>query len=265
MNTIIKYPRTCHIEGSRVQAGDENLPCIPFSAIQGKKVVLEEKVDGANTGISFDPSGKLLLQSRGHYLNGGFGERQFDLLKSWAGCYEYALYQLLGKRYIMYGEWLYAKHTVYYDCLPHYFMEFDIYDKETNCFLSTENRRKVLQNSPFITSVLVLYEGTLNALEELTSYLGRSAFKSNNWETSLREQARLSGVPEDLALLQTDSSMDMEGIYIKTEEGGRVVNRMKFVRSSFLNTILESETHWVNRPIIPNQLCPGVDLFAASI
>src|SRR5205807_2014548 len=32
----------------------------------------------------------------------------------------------LTDRYILYGEWLYAKHTVFYTDLPHYFLEFDI-------------------------------------------------------------------------------------------------------------------------------------------
>jgi hypothetical protein len=36
------------------------------------------------------------------------------------------------------------------------------------------------------------------------------------------------------------------------------------VRGSFLNTILDSETHWVNRPIIPNKLKKGVDLFSSG-
>lgn len=49
---------------------------------------------------------------------------------------------MLGARYVMYGEWLYAKHTVYYDMLPHYFMEFDIYDKENGSFLGTAARRR---------------------------------------------------------------------------------------------------------------------------
>ena len=44
----------------------------------------------------------------------------------------------------MYGEWLYAKHTVYYDALPHYFLEFDIYDKEQAIFLSTKKRKELL-------------------------------------------------------------------------------------------------------------------------
>ena len=69
---IIKYPRTPHIEGSRLQPGDEDLSQVPFSAIAGKHLVVEEKIDGANSAISFDPQGNLLLQSRGHYLTGGY-------------------------------------------------------------------------------------------------------------------------------------------------------------------------------------------------
>ena len=64
--TYYKYPRTPHLEGSRLQAGDEDLSQVPFSHLKGKYLVIEEKVDGANTAISFDTDGTLLLQSRGH-------------------------------------------------------------------------------------------------------------------------------------------------------------------------------------------------------
>ena len=49
--SIIKYPRTHHLEGSRLQAGDEDLSQIPFSEILGCYIVIEEKIDGANTRI----------------------------------------------------------------------------------------------------------------------------------------------------------------------------------------------------------------------
>ena len=63
MQSIRKYPRTQHIEGSRLQPGDEDLDAAPFARIAGRHLVVEEKVDGANCGISFSPSGDLLLQS----------------------------------------------------------------------------------------------------------------------------------------------------------------------------------------------------------
>lgn len=72
---IIKYPRTPHIQGSRLQPGDEDLRQRPFSDIAGKHVVLEEKIDGANSAISFTDDGELRLQSRGHFLMGGYRER----------------------------------------------------------------------------------------------------------------------------------------------------------------------------------------------
>ena len=46
------------------------------------------------------------------------------------------------------------------------------------------------------------------------------------------------------------------------ERGGETVARYKLVRDGFVQTILESGTHWHDRPIIRNGLAPGVDLLA---
>ena len=133
--SIIKYPRTPHLEGSRLQLGDEDLSQVRFAAIKGRHLVLEEKVDGANSAISFDNEGNLLLQSRGHYLTGGARERHYDLMKQWANVHRDLFWNVLSSRYIMYGEWMYAKHSIYYDALPHYFLELDILDRETGLYL----------------------------------------------------------------------------------------------------------------------------------
>ena len=76
-DTIIKYPRTPHIQGSRLQLGDEDLRQRPFSDIARRNVVLEEKIDGANSAVSFIDDGELRLQSRGHFLTGGYRERHY--------------------------------------------------------------------------------------------------------------------------------------------------------------------------------------------
>lgn len=261
MNTIFKYPRTRHIEGSRLQYGDEDLKVIKFEYLKDKFLVIEEKVDGANCGISFNNNKKLLLQSRGHFLNGGYGEKQFDLFKAWANCHKDRLFSLLGTRYVMYGEWLYAKHTVYYDNLTHYFMEFDIFDKKENKFLSTKERRLMLADYKFITSVLVLYEGCLKKLDELKNFLGRSHFKSDNYIDNFKKQCEELNLSYEIASKQTDNTDLMEGLYIKVENDYEVLDRFKFVRASFLNTILDSETHWINRPIIPNRLQENIDIY----
>src|SRR5579859_5773129 len=116
-----KYPRTPHLEGSRSQLGDDDLDFRDLATLDGQFVVVEEKLDGANCAISFAVDGSLLLQSRGHFLTGGPRERQFALFKAWAHCHQPSLQVVLGERYVMFGEWLFAKHTVFYDQLPHYF------------------------------------------------------------------------------------------------------------------------------------------------
>src|SRR5713226_2692197 len=148
MIPILKYPRTPHIAGSRLQSGDEDQEVIACDSREGYFLVIEEKLDGSNSAISFNPNGSLILQSRGHVLTGGPRERQFDLLKRWANHHVAALRRILADRYTMYGEWLYAKHTIAYDQLPHFFLEFDILDRDTGKFLSTERRVSLLAGGP---------------------------------------------------------------------------------------------------------------------
>ena len=258
---LIKYPRTPHIEGSRLQPGDEDLSQIPFKVIQGKHIVVEEKVDGANTAVSFSPYGELLLQSRGHYLDGGYREKHYNLLKQWANVHRDSLYAVLGSRFIMYGEWLYAKHTVFYDALPHYFLEFDIFDRETEKYLDTYTRHELIKDLP-VCSVPVLKEGVFQSKEELLVLLGRSIFITEKHKENLRAESEKLGLDAERQLRETDNSDLMEGLYIKVEEDGVVVDRMKYVRASFLQTVDASQTHWLERPIVPNLLSvPVSDLF----
>ena len=261
MNQIYKYPRTHHIEGSGVQHGDEDLGVIPYRTLKDKYLVVEEKMDGANTAISVDEYGQLLLQSRGHFLTGGPREQQFHLFKTWASCYTMELQQALEDRYIMYGEWLYAKHTVFYTDLPHYFMEFDILDKTSGEFLSTARRREFLQQLPFVVSVKVLHEGFVPTMQQLTAMITHSHFINQQPAEVLRQLCESRQLNVARALQETDVSGLMEGLYIKVEEDGVVKERYKYVRGDFLQTIADTESHWMDRPILPNQLKKGVTLF----
>ena len=262
--TLYKYPRTSHIEGSRLQPGDQDLVCIPFAEIAGRYLVIEEKMDGANAALSFGSDGRLLLQSRGHYLAGGPRERHFDLFKQWAYTHRGAFWSVLGERYVVYGEWLYAKHTIYYDALPHYFLEFDVLDKAEGIFLDTPRRAALLAELPVI-SVRVLHRGPLMSHTALTRLVGPSAFIRPGHLDRLRRACHDPGSPlgcdAERAVRETDPSTLMEGLYIKVEEGGVVAARYKYVRADFLATVLDAGSHWLDRPIIPNRLQPGSDLF----
>jgi hypothetical protein len=255
-----KYPRTPHLEGSRLQPGDEDLDAVPFARLAGRYLVIEEKLDGANAGLRFDADGRLWLQSRGHFLTGGEREKHFHLFKQWAHAHSDAFRSVLGSRYLLFGEWLYAKHTIFYDRLPHYFLEFDVLDTATGDFLSTERRRTLLAGLPLV-SVPVLRMGRIQSLDELTASVGPSLYKSTGWRERLTAIARAKGLDTERTWKETDHAGDMEGLYIKVEEEGRVIERFKYIRAGFLATVLDSGGHWLKRPIVPNQLQDGVDLF----
>lgn len=256
MRPIRKYPRTRHIRGSRFQHGDHDMEAAPWSELEGRHLVIEEKIDGANCGLSFSDEGKLHLQSRGHYLTGGPREKHFNLLKQWASCHEEALFCAIGSRYIVFGEWTFAKHTAFYDSLPHHFHEFDVFDVEAETYLDTPSRRKLLANVPVI-SVPVIHEGPVANVKELAKFIGPSAYMTMKNKESLLEQAAKAGVSQEDILRQVDGTNLMEGLYVKREEGGIVTGRYKYVRAGFTSSIIDQETHWLNRPIVQNVLKPG--------
>ena len=258
---IYKYPRTPHVAGSRLQPGDEDLRCIAAEELLGRALIVEEKIDGANSAISFEATGELLLQSRGHYLDGGSRERHFALLKSWATCHQREFRQTLGERYVMYGEWLYAKHTIFYDHLPHYFLEFDVFDKVTNSFLSTSRRQALLCGLP-VVSVPIVHAGALRSAKQFQTLIQASQFQTADWRESLRAACDERGLDYDRALAEADAAGLMEGLYLKIEDNDRVIERYKYVRASFSQTVAESGSHWLERPIVPNRLRHGVDIFA---
>lgn len=261
---ILRYPRTVHLEGSRLQDGDER-QYQRLADLVGRHAVIEEKLDGANTGISFTSGGRLLLQSRGHYLQGGARERQFTLFHQWARAHEDALLERLEDRYVMYGEWVFAKHSVWYDQLPHYFHEFDVWDRVERCFLSTPCRRALLQGAP-VLSVPVLYEGDMPTRVPLLWGLVRhSLAKSVQWRQCFEQTVRRHGQDLDLGWRQTDGDDRGEGLYVKIEDEQRVLARFKLVRPNFIQTLLDSGSHHSARPILPNGLATGVDLFAPSL
>lgn len=259
---FLGYPSTVHLEGSRLQLGDKKRLVQPLTGLAGQHVVIEEKLDGANSGLSFTAGADLLLQSRGHYLLGSNRERQFGPLRRWAEVHSDALLERLEDRFQMFGETCFAKHSVFYDAMPHWFHEFDVWDRKERCFLSTPRRRELLADSP-VLSVPVLYEGPMPTDPALLWSLVRpSLAKTPDWRAAFERAVERQGLPLALCWKQTDQDDKGEGLYLKVEEGDRVVGRFKLVRHSFTQTILDSGSHHQRRPIIPNTLADGVDLFA---
>jgi hypothetical protein len=144
-DNFIKYPHTPHLFGSRGTDDDKHLGRKASAAfIADPSLIVEEKLDGTNVGIHFTQTNRMVLQCRGHEIREGM-HPQYDLFKQWTSVKRPTLEALLSDRFILYGEWLYAKHSVHYRALPHYFFEFDIYDKEAGQFLDLAKRLEMLE------------------------------------------------------------------------------------------------------------------------
>jgi hypothetical protein len=239
---FFKYPRTPHLFGSTGTDDDRHLGAAESESFLGSPfVIVEEKLDGTNVGIHFTTKGRMVLQCRGHEITEGM-HPQYDLFKQWTSMKRPAFEEMLESRYILYGEWLYAKHSVHYRKLPHYFFEFDIFDKDAQVFLDLETRLIMLEGTG-IHTVPVIKQGTIR-VKELQGLIGPSAYES-------MFDNPVTGKADNL----------MEGLYLRTEAEGRVTGRAKFVRPEFVEKVKQSE-HWQHQAMVPNELAEGADIWS---
>lgn len=260
----IQYPKTEHIPFSKTtdlnSSFRNNEPLLILNnTIQNiidndePIIVVEEKMDGSGVGFWFEGE-DIFIQQRGHTYSINNCPTHLYELVSYLKQNEEELYVLLENRYAMFGEWLYYKHTIFYDNLPSYFLEYDIYDKKQSRFLNTNERQIFLKNTN-INSVKVI--DTLKSLhtKDLVSLINKypsSIFKTEYIKENFDNLLKYSLVKEkvmDTTLL--DSSY--EGFYIKIESKAGVDSRHKWIRKSFIEKILSSE-HWKKSPLITNTL-----------
>jgi hypothetical protein len=171
-----KYPRTPHLFGSRGTDDDKHLgqqESLDF--IADASLIVEEKLDGTNVGIHFTPAGRMVLQCRGHEITAGM-HPQYDLFKQWTMGKRPVLETMLEDQLLLFGEWLYARHSVHYQRLPHYFFEFDIYDKQRRVFLDLASRLEKLDGTGIVT-VPVVHRGPVT-VDQLNKLIGPSRFDS---------------------------------------------------------------------------------------
>ena len=229
--TLPKFPRTKHLP-LEPNAGREDLIASneEFEALlRHNNVFISEKVDGANCAITI-VDGQPMIRNRNHILSKSFtgaktpAKMQFSSIWNWfyQNSYRFQdLQRILGFVPCVYGEWMYARHTVKYDKLPEYFIAFDIYDSDEGKFVGTDICRSVLEEVG-MAIVPLLHVGPVNEKILLDLRNGPSLLSS------------------------TDKR---EGIYIKLVDDGFVSGRYKMVRSGFIQG-----EHWNKRGMETNKL-----------
>lgn len=206
----IKFPRTSHaINLGSATRDDKILPLQDLTRwIEHRlPVIIEEKIDGANVGFWInEQEGRIVAQNRSHFINSQY-HPQFSLLDKWIHNHSIDLWNILiPNRTILYGEWVYATHSVSYNRLPAYFVAYDLFDIQTETFLSRSELKKLLQSTK-IPIVPCIYEGELKDKDHLLSLV--------HGPSQYGDEPR-------------------EGIVIRVIQDQQVLHRAKIVRSDFI-------------------------------
>jgi len=221
-NDFFKFPSTPHIislSGSNIRE-DKVFSKEEREEFLQHVLVIEEKIDGANLGISINVDGKIQVQNRGGYLNLP-APGQWKKLGDWLIPRTEVLFDHLSDKFILFGEWCYARHSVFYDRLPDWFLGFDIYDKQIGRFLSS-NRRDNFFRKMSIAQVPFLAHRHLQ-YTEIQKLLTISKF----------------------------GNQPAEGLYFRFEQDDWLRQRAKLVRSEFIQ---DTDKHWSNSALYPNRL-----------
>ncbi len=224
MADFYRFPHTPHLvwlgEGS--PRGDKVLLPHEVTALLAGEVVVEEKLDGANLGLSLASDGGLQSQNRGQFLAEPLAG-QFARLPAWLAQHGDALLSILTPNLILFGEWCAARHSLDYTALPDWFLLFDVYDRSTDRFWSS-TRRNTLAGAAGLAIVPQVLQGktSITTLKQLV------ATKFSHYRTG-----------------------PLEGVVIRRESPKWCEDRAKLVRPDFTQAI---DNHWRKRVLEWNRL-----------
>lgn len=224
VSDFFRFPHTPHIAwlGEGVSRDDKVLSPDEAAKFLTNDIVVEEKLDGANMGLSISPDGIIRAQNRGQYLREPY-QGQFKKLRTWLACREGELFNALGGELVLFGEWCAARHSMDYDALPDWFLVFDVYDQPAQRFWSTKRRDQLARDLDLFT-VPHVTKGKFSLHTLVDLLLQRSG---------------------------TYHSGSIEGFVLRRENNDWLEERVKLVHPDFTQAI---EEHWRRRVIEWNRL-----------
>lgn len=193
---IPEFPKTPHLHQ------------IDDAILSNENLFVEEKIDGANCGITCI-DGHPVIRNRTHILNKGYvkkkGAAKQQFRPVWNWYYDNAKkFKHLGD-VTLYGEWVWTLHGIHYNKLPDWFVVYDMFEHHTMKFTAPNLRREILEYHGF-TNVPLLHEGPI----------------------TLEELHKLCQQPSDY------SSIDQrEGVYLKVADGQHTTLRCKLIREGY--------------------------------
>ena len=208
---FVKFPQTPYLwdESAHTSREDKQLSQEETLDFLKNELVIEEKVDGANLGFHLE-NGEILYQNRGSYIYEPY-LGQWENLNTWQAT-NWLLRQNIRSGLIYFGEWCYLKHSIFYNNLPNCFLGFDVYDINNNTFLSSELRDRIFIDIG-LPPINRISRGVFT-LKELNEMLNLKSIYGNS---------------------------NIEGLYLRHEENGKLIARAKYVNEAFRISI---NNHW---------------------
>ncbi|HCE6499282.1 TPA: RNA ligase family protein [Pseudomonas aeruginosa] len=224
MTEFFRFPHTPHLAwiGDNVPRDDKVLDPAEAKALLTGSVVVEEKLDGANLGLSLGEGGELRAQNRGQYLQEPHAG-QFSRLPVWLVQHGEAIRAVMRPERLLFGEWCAARHSLDYGALPDWFLLFDVYDRHAGKFWSSRRRNALAE------------EAGLRVVPQV--FCGHASVKA------LID--RVQSTPSHYR------NGPLEGLIIRRESADWCEARAKLVRADFIQSI---EQHWRRRTIEWNQV-----------
>lgn len=211
-----EYPLTPHLPiRPNISHGDRVATAQEAACVLHREVVVEEKIDGANVGLTFADD-NLIVRNRNHILKKGYtarteAKKQFSSL--WGYGYRVRdqilqIHQKVGSPVGLYGEWLVIPHGTLYEfgkLRRDPFVGFALYCPIRKTFLDPFWTRSLLTGAGFrVPDLLATRIDRLEDLLPLTTQTSRLG-------PTLRE-----------------------GVVVKCGDGERTTGRFKMVREGFV-------------------------------
>jgi hypothetical protein len=203
-----KYPRTTHLPWSPGVSKDDKVIKSTYNFV-GKRVIITEKLDGENSGITYGSIHARSLDSKDHPSR--------HWLKN---TYGYLTY-ILDPNMKIFGENVFAEHSIHYKNLLSYFYAFSVIYKST--VLSWDDTVSEL-NKLQMVHVPVIYDGLWDNI----------IFK--NIKVGSTEKGEMEGYVVRLA-----NSFDVDDFSKSIA---------KYVRAGHVQT----DEHWLYKPMVKNEL-----------
>lgn len=232
----IKYPSTRHLPWSHGRDKNDTAHETMDWAME-IPLVATLKMDGGNAMLVSDTENPVRARNGQHA-----DKNHFDMCKQMY--WENNLYEKIPDHLQIFGEWLYAKHSIHYGCdcdeecedigpaLDDYFQVFGVYDTRYDLWLGWNETEQIAEQLglTLVPPASANYEcGQFDNSTEFWDFfygLSKSAVRKGH-----------------------------EGIVIRSAHPfhyGQIDERLgKYVR---YNHVKEDEVHWSKRPTVPNQL-----------